>query len=408
MKIHSIEDLRRVAHRRLPKMVSDFLYGGALDELTLDRNRAALDEIMLQQRVMVDIAERDTSSSVFGTYLGTPLIVSPMGLLTLMHPKADVAIARAAAKAESIFTHSPWSGCSLEEVVEAAPGRVWSQIAFWKDEAETERHIDRAKALGVDTLVIAGDVAESSKRDRDLRHGIGMPPKPPFGDVINVALHPRWLWNLVTGRPMTFGTYSVSGRRMRMREMDPWMAANENPSATWTDIARLRKRWSGQILVKGVMGAADANTAMELGLDGVFVSNHGGRQFDSQPATIEALPEVADAVNGRGTVVFDSGVRRGTDIAKALALGADVVSAGRPFAYGLAASAGRGAAGAFDILTDELRAAMGFLGATRIPEITADVLRDSAAGRRGVPVSPPAAVGRLANDMDHSFERVIA
>lgn len=398
MKSHSIADLRKAAHRRLPKMVSDFLDGGALDELTLDRNRSALDELLLKQRVMVNISKRDTSTTIFGQRLGTPLIVSPMGLLTLMHPAADVAIARAAAKAESIFTHSPWSGCSLEEVTEAAPGRVWSQISFWKDQAETERHIDRAKALGIDTLVIAGDVAESSKRDRDIRHGIGMPPKPPIRDVFDVAMHPRWLWNLVTGRPMTFGTYSVNGRPMRMREMDPWMAANENPAATWDDIAQLRNKWHGQIIVKGVMTAEDAHTAMGIGLDGVLVSNHGGRQFDSQPATIEALPQVAEAVNGRGIVLCDGGVRRGTDIAKALALGADAVAAGRPFAYGLAAQASKGPEQAFEILTDELRAAMGFLGATRVSDITTDVLRGFAGAK-----AAGAGSGSHAGDPDHAF-----
>lgn len=398
MKSHSIADLRKAAHRRLPKMVSDFLDGGALDELTLDRNRSALDDLLLKQRVMVNISKRDTSTTIFGQRLGTPLIVSPMGLLTLMHPAADVAIARAAAKAESIFTHSPWSGCSLEEVTEAAPGRVWSQISFWKDQGETKRHIDRAKSLGVDTLVIAGDVAESSKRDRDIRHGIGMPPKPPMRDIFDVAMHPSWLWNLVTGRPMTFGTYSVNGRPMRMREMDPWMAANENPAATWDDIAQLRKKWHGQIIVKGVMTPEDAHTAMGLGLDGVLVSNHGGRQFDSQPATIEALPQVAEAVNGRGIVLCDGGVRRGTDIAKALALGADAVAAGRPFAYGLAAHATKGPDQAFEILTDELRVAMGFLGTTRVADITADVLR----GFAGATVAG-AGSGSLTVDPDHAF-----
>lgn len=369
MKVHSIAGLRSVAERRLPRMVSDFLEGGALDELTLERNRSALNSILLRQRVLADISARDLTTTVFGTQLGLPLAVSPMGLLTLLNPQADVAIAQAAAAAQSVFMHSPWSGCSLEEVAAAAPGRVWAQVSFWKDAAETHRHVARAKALGIDTLVIAGDVAESSKRDRDIEHGTGMPPKPPLRDVINTALHPRWLWKLVTGRPMTFGTYEVAGRRMRMREMDSWMATNSNPAASWENVAELRRNWSGQILVKGIMTREDAQIAMDLGVDGVFVSNHGGRQFDSQPATIEALPEVVDAVDGRGLVVLDGGIRRGSDIAKALALGADVVAAGRPFAYGLAASGRSGADQAFEILRDELHTAMGLLGAHSIAEI---------------------------------------
>lgn len=369
--IHSIDDLRRRAKRRLPAMVYDFIEGGALDELTLRRNREALDAQLLPQRVLVDTSQRHATASILGTRLDLPLVVSPMGLLTVCHPDADVAIARAAATAGSVFVHSPWSGCSLEEVSDAAPGRVWAQIAFWTDDAETQRHIDRAHALGVDTLVIAGDVAVSSKRDRDLRHGTGMPPRPPLRDVVDTALHPGWVMRWLLGRSMTWGNYSLDGRAIRMREMEAWMERNENQTASWDDIARLRSRWKGNIVVKGIMTQADARLAIEHGTDGVFVSNHGGRQFDGQLATIEALPAVVDAVDGRAAVIMDGGIRRGADIAKALSLGADVAAAGRPFALGLAAAAQAGATRAFEVLHDELLTVMGFLGATRVEELAA-------------------------------------
>ncbi|GAA1236053.1 L-lactate dehydrogenase (cytochrome)/(S)-mandelate dehydrogenase [Microbacterium phyllosphaerae] len=367
--IHSIEDLRNRARRRLPAMVFDFIEGGALDELTLRRNREALDAHLLTQRVLVDTSQRHATTSILGTRLDLPLVVSPMGLLTVCHPDADVAIARAAATAGSVFVHSPWSGCSLEEVTDAAPGRVWAQIAFWNDAAETRRHIDRAQVLGIDTLVVAGDVAVSSKRDRDLRHGTGMPPRPPLRDVVNTALHPGWVLRWLLGRSMTWGNYRIDGRAIRMREMEAWMERNENQTATWDDIARLRSSWTGNIVVKGVMTPEDSRLAIEHGADGVFVSNHGGRQFDSQQATIEALPGVVDAVDGRAAVIVDGGVRRGSDIAKALSLGADAAAAGRPFALGLAAAGQAGVDRAFEVLHDELLTVMGFLGVTRVDEM---------------------------------------
>lgn len=388
--IHSIDDLRSRARRRLPAMVFDFIEGGALDELTLRRNREALDAHLLPQRVLVDTSQRHATTSILGTRLDLPLVVSPMGLLTVCHPDADVAVARAAAAAGSVFVHSPWSGCSLDEVADAAPGRTWAQIAFWNDAAETDRHIDRARGLGVETLVVAGDVAVSSKRDRDLRHGTGMPPRPPLRDVVDTALHPAWVMRWLRGRSMTWGNYRIDGRAIRMREMEAWMQRNENQTATWDDIARLRRRWKGNIVVKGVMTSEDARLAVEHGADGVFVSNHGGRQFDSQQATIEALPGIVDAVDRRATVIVDGGMRRGSDIAKAISLGADAAAAGRPFALGLAAGAQPGVARVFEVLHDELLTVMGFLGVTRIEDIPCTLI-DTAGPRLGAIVAAPAA-----------------
>lgn len=373
-KSNSIADLRRIARRKLPAMVFDFVDGGALDEITLRRNSAAFNEIQLRQKVLADAAGRRSDTTVLGARLDLPLIVSPMGLLTVCHPGADVAVARAAAAAGSIFVHSPWSGCSLEEVADAAPGRVWAQIAFWRDRRETERHIDIARRMGVDTLVIAGDVAVSSKRDRDLRHGASMPPRPPLRDIVDTALHPGYLLRLATGRRLTFGSYRIDDRPLRISDMTPWMDANENPSASWDQVAELRRKWAGRILVKGIMTPQDARAALACGADGVFVSNHGGRQFDSQPATTDVLPAIADAVGDRATVIVDSGVRRGSDIAKALALGADVVAAGRPFAFGLAAGGRSGVARTFEILQDELLTVMGFVGARGVAEIDRQIL----------------------------------
>ena len=362
----NVEQMRQRARRRLPKMVFDFLEGGALDERTLRRNQEAFQSALLRQRILVDVEQVSTSTRVLGQDLDVPIIVSPMGLLTVCHPDADVAMATAARAAGSLVIHSPWSGVSIEETHEAAGGRLWEQISFWKQPEETDRHLARARNLGVDTIVIAGDVAVSSKRERDLRHGTSMPPKPPLRDVLDVSLHPGWVTRWLSGRKMTWGTYDIDGRAIRMAEMSGWMERNENARATWEDVARIRRQWDGKLLVKGIMTPEDAELALANGADGVFVSNHGGRQFDGQPGTFDVLPAIADAVNGRGAIVVDGGVRRGSDVVAALSAGADVVAAGRPFAYGLSAGGRNGVARVFEILAEELETAMGFVGATSV------------------------------------------
>jgi L-lactate dehydrogenase (cytochrome)/(S)-mandelate dehydrogenase len=368
-KMFSVEQVRRRARARLPRMVFDFIEGGALDEHTLRRNRVAFESAVLRQRILVDLEETSTAARVLGHDFSIPMVVSPMGLLTVCHPDADTAVAAAASAAGSLMIHSPWSGVSIEETHEAAGGRLWEQISFWKQPEETERHLARARNLGIDTIVVAGDVAVSSKRERDLRHGTSMPPRPPLRDVLDVALHPGWVARWLGGRKMTWGSYEIAGRPIRMSEMEPWMERNENRRATWEDVARLRRRWDGRLLVKGIMTPEDAELALGHGADGVFVSNHGGRQFDGQPSTLEVLPSSAETVNGRGAVIVDGGIRRGSDIVAALSAGADLVAGGRPFAYGLSAAGRAGVDRVFGILADELGTAMGFAGASRVSQL---------------------------------------
>lgn len=380
--LFSVDEVERRARRRLPKMVFDFIEGGALDERTVRRNLAAFEEVSLQQRILVDLTETATSTRVLGQDFATPIIVSPMGMLTVCHPAADVAVASAASSAGSLFVHSPWSGVSIEETHAAAGGRLWEQIAFWKNQDHTDQHLARARNLGVDTIVVAGDVTVSSKRERDLRHGTSMPPKPPLRDVLDVSMHPGWVTRWLTGRKMTYGTYSIDGRPIKMREMSQWMHDNNNRGATWDDVAALRRRWDGRLLVKGIMTPEDAELALQCGADGVYVSNHGGRQFDAQSSTLAVLPAIADTVNGRGAVVVDGGVRRGSDVVAALSAGADLVGAGRPFAYGLSANGRAGVARVFEILAEELETAMGFVAATRVADLSP---RHRAADDRAAP-----------------------
>jgi L-lactate dehydrogenase (cytochrome) len=364
-----IDDYRLASRKRLPKMISDYLEGGALDETTMRANEERLNALMLRQRTLVDLTHINTSTTVLGHSLAMPLMVAPMGMLTIFHPGSDPAVARAAVRAGSIFIHSAWAGCSLEEVAKVAPDNLWAQVAFWKDPEETASYIKRARAVGVETLVVASDVGSSSKRERDLHHGLSMPPRPPVADYFNAATHPGWLWRWLTGRKMTYGNYEINGRSLRMDEMNNWMASNKNPGATWTDLAKLRSEWSGNLVVKGIMDAEDAVRAVDEGADGIFVSNLGGRQFDSQPATIDALPSIVDVVAGRAEIYLDGGIRRGHDIVKAVALGARAVLAGRPFAYALATGGEKAVDHAFCILHDELKGAMGSVGKTSVADL---------------------------------------
>jgi isopentenyl diphosphate isomerase/L-lactate dehydrogenase-like FMN-dependent dehydrogenase len=387
-KLYSIEAYRQRARKRLPRMVFDFIDGGALDEHTLRRNRESLDSVMLTQRILVDVAHVDTSVRLLDIDLKLPILVSPMGILTALHPDADPAVAKSAAAAGSVFIHSAWSGCSLEETCRSADGHVWAQISLWKDTSETRRHVSNASELGIDTLIVAGDVALNSKRERDIQHGASMPPRPPLADMIDTALHPGWMWRWLTGRRLTYGNLQIDGQPLRIRHMEPWMAANQNPRADWDTFSELRRQWPGKLLIKGVMSAADAAIAVAKGADGIFVSNHGGRQFDSQPATIEALPRIADQVNGRVPIIIDGGIRRGSDIVKAIALGATAASAGRPFAFALAAGGQAGVRHAFDIFQDELATAMGFLGRTRVDDLDTSVLINRRFGAEVMPLEP--------------------
>lgn len=371
--IVGLNDFKLASRKHLPKMISDYLEGGALDEITVKANETQLNALKLRQRSMVDVSNIDTSTQVLGHHIDLPLMVSPMGMLTIFHPGSDPAVARAAAKAGTIFIHSAWAGCSLEEVAAIVPDNLWAQIAFWKDDAETRSYVDRARNAGVKTLVVAGDVGSSSKRERDLRHGLSMPPRPPVVDYLNTATRPAWVWRWLTGRKMTYGNYNVDGRPLRMDEMNTWMADNKNATANWDDFAKLRSEWSGKLVIKGIMDAEDAQRAVELGADGIFVSNHGGRQFDSQPATIDVLPSIVEAVGGRAEIYVDGGIRRGHDIVKAVALGANAAMAGRPFAYALATGGEKAVEKAFSIFRDEFKGAMGFVGKTSVSDLDKSV-----------------------------------
>lgn len=373
-KLVNVNDYRNVARRRLPKIVFDYLEGGALDEVTLRSNIDDLAALRLQQSILRDVSAVSIERTVLGTRLRTPVLISPMGLLSVFHRDSDVAMARAAQAASTVFIHSAWSGTPLREVAAAAPGSVWAQLSMWKDPGLTEEHIDRAEAAGVEVLVVAGDVSASSKRERDLHNGFGMNAIPTVRGALNAARKPRWLSNLLFGPRISFGDQSIDDKPLNLHQMHEFMTEFENDAVTWADIERLRRRWSGRLVIKGVMTAQDALIARDLGVDGVFVSNHGGRQFDAQPSTTRALETVAAAVGGDVEILVDGGVRRGSDVVKLTALGATACLIGRPAVYGLVSHGQAGVCAVLDIIADETASALAFTGATRLDQLRAGTL----------------------------------
>lgn len=371
----SVADVKKAARRRLPRLAFDYIEGGALDERTVANNARALAEIRLRQRVFVDVSDIDTSTTLQGRRQEVPIFVSPMGLLGMFHPDADGAVARAAADAGAVFIHSGWSGVPIAEVARQAPGSVWAQLALAKDATHDERHLTAIKDAGIEVLVLPGDVAVHDRREREMHHGLErLPPVLSVADVLDCATKPKWVWDFLTGPRMQFGNFLEDGRPITMRRMRPWMRANENRAVTWETVDRLRERWPGKIVVKAVMDVEDALVAAEHGVDGIIVSNHGGRQFDSQPGTADVLPAIAAAVGERLEVYADSGVTRGGDVLKMIARGARGVGIGRAAAWGLAAAGERGVRRVFELLIEELRTAMAFTGVTSVAAIGPEVI----------------------------------
>lgn len=371
------DDFRRFARRRLPKLVFDFMDGGVLDEYTKEANERDLRMIELRPKSAATLKEFSTDTSVLDTAVAFPLLVSPMGTLTMFHPAGDAAIASAARASESIFMHSFVSGVTIEETLQAIgnPDRLWAQTTL-RSEEENAAYRRRVANLGIRTLVIAAETIGSDKRERDLHNGLQtMPPRPPLRGLVDFALHPRWVLRWLTGPGITFADHRVKGQPIKLSEMYSFMGQYSRPD--WPQIQRLRESWDGRLVIKGIGTPEDAVTAVELGADAIVVSNLGGRHFDGQPSTIKVLPGIVDAVRGMGSqidIIVDGGVRRGSDIVRALALGATAASAGRPFGYGMTVGGQEGAEKVFSIFRDEFTAAMKSVGAASISEIDSSVL----------------------------------
>jgi L-lactate dehydrogenase (cytochrome) len=365
-RCHSISDLRECARRRLPDQLFQFLDGGAESELTAQRNTLAFDDVKLLPRCLVDVAQVNTSTRILGQAVHWPVLCSPTGASRLFHPDGELAVARAAQRAGTLFSLAIGSTYSLDAVAAANSGPKMFQVYLYTDRDITRELIRRSKQAGYAALCLTVDVPAMGKRERDLRSGFGMPPKWTPRTVLDYAMSPRWVFGQVRKGPLGLAHFlDANGKpeRGRSRQLDS--------SASWKDVREIVDLWGGPIAIKGVMSAQDAVLAADAGATAVIVSNHGGRQFDGGAATIEALPQIVQAVGDRVEVILDGGVRRGMHVLKALSYGAKACSIGRPYLYGLAAGGERGVAKALSILQSELRLAMQLAGCPDIASIRA-------------------------------------
>jgi len=368
----NIADLRELAHRRLPRVVFDYLDGGAEDETTLDWNREAFRRWGFVPRILAGSGNGDLSVDLFGERPKLPLIVGPTGLNGIFRHRADVLLARAAGAAGAVFVLSTASNSSLEDVAAAAEGVKWFQLYPWGERSLSQRLVERAKAAGYRALVVTVDTLTLGKRERDLRndfsHEVHYTPKV----ILDGLRHPGWLagvW-LRGGVPRFENVAEFAPPGAGARELTAFVRARRNLTFSWDDLAWLRRLWTGPFLVKGVLAVEDAQKAADLGADGVIVSNHGGRQLDGAIASLDALVPIVDVVGDRLAVIVDGGVRRGADVIKALALGARAVGLGRAPLYGLAAAGEPGAARALAILREEMARVMFFLGCPAVARLS--------------------------------------
>ncbi|MHA1151670.1 MAG: alpha-hydroxy acid oxidase [Alphaproteobacteria bacterium] len=374
-RCHNIDDLRRAAKRRLPAPLFDFLDGGAEDERSLRRNQAGFERYLLAPRVLRDVSAIDTAVTVLGVPTTLPVIVAPTGVPALFHHSGEDALAPAAARHGAIFTTSNMASRTIEEVAALGDGPKWFQLYPWKDRAMIEDFVARSRISGYDGLCVTVDVPKTGNRERDLRNRLTFPLRPSLGGLADILRRPGWLWNFTTKRRPLPANLAGHTSGTSFGELSRFTEAQLDQALTWDSIAWLRDIWPGKLLIKGIMRADDARRAVEVGFDGIIVSNHGGRQLDQAPAPIEVLEEIVTAVDGKAEVILDGGIRRGTDVLKALALGATACMTGRPFLYGLAAGGPAGVERAFEILAGEIRRDMMLAGCPAIANLDAGLLR---------------------------------
>jgi len=352
-------------------MVFDFVEGGAEGELTIAANRAAIDKVGLAPRYMVDVADRDVSTTVLGQPVSIPFLLAPAGLATLVHREGELAAARAAAAAGTVFAVSTGSGYSLEDIAAAAPGgRRWFQLYLWKSPEVVRSLLRRAADAGYEALVLTVDVPVVGKRERDLRTGMSLPPRIRWNSALDTARRLRWLRHLISGPDITFGSLVELGIGDDASAIGAYVDRElADPSRTWDDMAWLRREWNGPLLVKGVITPADAEAAVRWGADGVIVSNHGGRQLDSVPGAFAALPQIAEAVSDRAEVLVDGGCQRGADVVKARALGARAAMGGRSWFWGLAVGGEAGVARMLDVYRTDIDRTLALVGCRRFDDL---------------------------------------
>ncbi|KAF3997017.1 alpha-hydroxy acid oxidase [Glaciimonas immobilis] len=385
-KAYSIEDLRRVAKRRLPRAVFDFFDGGAEDEVTLRDNTAAFRRIHLLPEILNDVSAIDTSTTLLGARSALPMAIAPTGAVGFGRRGGDIAIARAAVAAGIPYTLSSTATASIEQIASAAPGRLWFQAYILRNKPFLEGLIERARAADYEALVITVDLPVGGKRERDFRNDFSVPFSFTPKNMLDFVRHPGWLADIIRyGMPVMENLIGLEAKAINSTAIASSVGRNYDPSFNWDSLQKIRDSWPRKLIVKGILGPGDARRIASMGCDAVVVSNHGGRQLDSAVATLDALPAVVRAVNGQIPVLLDGGVRRGSDVVKALAMGAEGVMLGRATLFGAAAAGEDGAVRALTILKDELIRTMQLCGVRSTAEIDARLLfqRDSFGDQSG-------------------------
>ena len=395
LRAHSLADMRRLARRCLPRVVFDFVDGGAEDELALRRNEAVLAETLLLPRPLEGTSTRDQSVDLLGQRLAGPVLIGPTGLAGLLWPRAEVASARAAAAAGTVYTMSHASTVAIEDLAREVGGNLWMQVFMYRDRELTRAFSERAHACGYRALVLTIDNQVPGWRERDLRNGFTVPLRLGAQNVFDMALHVRWLARVALGPRFTLANYSREGDSDIM-SLAAKMASLLDPAASWKDVEWLRRLWDRPLLLKGLLHPEEARRAVAMGVDGIIVSNHGGRQLDAAPASLEALPPVIDAVAGRIPVLIDGGIRRGSDVIKALALGAKACLIGRPQLWGVGVAGETGVAWVLELLRTEIDRAMALCGWNRLSDVNRSGLFAALrhADPEVVPLAPSAPSGR--------------
>ena len=374
--ITTIEELRLLAKRRVPRMFYDYADSGSWTEATYRANQADFAGIKLRQRVAVDMSERSLASTMVGQPVSMPVALAPTGLTGMQHADGEILAARAAAKAGVPYTLSTMSICSVEEVAAGTDRPFWFQLYFLRDRGFNDRLIERARAAGCSALVLTLDLQIMGQRHKDIRNGLSAPLKPTVATMLDLLMKPRWCLGMARTRRRTFGNIIGHAEGVSdTRSLSAWTTAQFDPRLCWDDVRRIQDRWNGPLILKGILDAEDADKAVQTGAEALIVSNHGGRQLDGAISSIAALPEIVAAVGNRIEVLMDGGIRSGQDVLKAVALGAKGVFIGRAFNYGLGAMGERGVTTCLDIIRKELDLTMALCGHRDIRDVDHRVLR---------------------------------
>lgn len=374
-KVTHIDDFKRLARRRVPKMFYDYADSGSWTQQTYHANEADMKRLLFKQRVAVDIDNRSTASTMLGQPVSMPVALSPTGLTGMQHADGEILAALAAKKFGVPFTLSTMSVCSLEDIARFTNHPFWFQLYVMRDRAFMENLIDRAKAANCSALVLTLDLQVLGQRHKDIKNGLSTPPRPTLRNLLNLATKPRWCWHMLQTSRRTFGNIVGHAKGVSdLSSLSSWTAEQFDPTLNWDDVEWVKKCWGGKLVLKGIMEPEDAQRAVDAGADAIIVSNHGGRQLDGAPSSIAALPRIVDAVAGKTEIWFDGGIRSGQDVLRALALGAQSTMIGRAFLYALGAAGQAGVERALEIIQNELSITMGLCGIRTIDEISRDIL----------------------------------